>query len=217
LIIDAGTGVSRLMEEPSLLEGVANVDVVLTHFHLDHVVGLAYLPALPVSNPPRLHGPGQWLYGAPTEEILGRLVGAPLFGLTVQELVSEVQELHDGELSVGPFRVRARVQTRHDDPTVAFRVEDELAYCTDTSYDEGNVEFARGSRRLLHEAWYTEDAPQQEATHSSARMAAEVAGEAGVDRLVLIHVRPGGDERRLEEEARSVFPPAVVGTDLLHA
>ena len=42
----------------------------------------------------------------------------------------------------------------------------------DTSYDEDNVAFARGSRALMHEAWYTEDAPREESTHSSAREAA---------------------------------------------
>jgi hypothetical protein len=74
---------------------------------LDHVVGLAYLPALGLQQPPRLYGPGRWLYE--------------------------------------------------------------------------QVEFASGSRVLVHEAWYTEDAPSAQAIHSSGQ---------GVERLVLIHVRP---------------------------
>jgi glyoxylase-like metal-dependent hydrolase (beta-lactamase superfamily II) len=28
--------------------GVERIDIVLTHFHLDHVCGRAYVPALPV-------------------------------------------------------------------------------------------------------------------------------------------------------------------------
>jgi hypothetical protein len=36
-----------------------------------------------------------------------------------------------------------------------------------------------------------------------------------VERLVLIHIRPGADEERLLEEARSVFAPAELGSDLL--
>ncbi len=46
LVIDAGTGISHLVTTPDLLEGVSTIDIVLTHFHLDHIVGLAYLPAL---------------------------------------------------------------------------------------------------------------------------------------------------------------------------
>ena len=57
-------------------------------------------------------------------------------------------------------------------------------------------QFARGSRVLLHEAWATEGAPEQTAIHSSGREAARVAGEAGVERLVLIHLHPLTGARR---------------------
>ena len=46
VLIDAGTGVERLVADRSLLEGVETLELVLTHFHLDHVVGLAYMPGL---------------------------------------------------------------------------------------------------------------------------------------------------------------------------
>ena len=44
IMIDAGTGVGRLVERPELLDGIERLDILLTHFHLDHVAGLAYLP-----------------------------------------------------------------------------------------------------------------------------------------------------------------------------
>jgi ribonuclease BN (tRNA processing enzyme) len=215
LVIDAGTGISRLLEAPHLLEGVERMDVLLTHFHLDHVVGLAYLPALPLKLPPTLYGPGEWLYGTSTSSVLERLVRRPLFALGLDALVSGVEELRKEPLIAGPFEVAARVQQEHNDPTLAFRVDDLLTYCTDTSYDEGNVELARGSSVLAHEAWYSEWAPREQATHSSAQEAARVAHAANVERLVMIHVRPGADEPALEEEARAVFPPSEVGSDLL--
>lgn len=213
LVVDAGTGLSRLVEDPRLLEGVRALDVVLTHFHLDHVVGLAYLPALPLAA--RVHGPGRWLYGQSTEEILGRLVAPPLFAVELGAVVSSIEEIAEGGLSPGPFELAARVQDRHSHPVLALRLGDELTYCTDTSYDEGNVEFARRSRVLAHEAWYTEEAPREDSTHSSAREAAEVASAAGVDELVLIHIRPDGDEGRLLDEARSSFEATRLGYDLL--
>src|SRR4051794_33546775 len=117
LVIDAGTGLSRLVENAELLEGVRTLDIVLTHFHLDHVVGLAYLPALPLSEPPRIHGPGKRLYGVPTGEILGRLLGPPLFALDVPELASGVEEIREGDCAAGPFELRGRIQRRHNDPT----------------------------------------------------------------------------------------------------
>jgi ribonuclease BN (tRNA processing enzyme) len=215
LLIDAGTGISRLVENNKHLDGVRSTDVVLTHFHLDHIIGLSYLPALPLPEPPRVHGPGEQLYGAPTRDILRRLVGPPLFGLDIDALVSDVREVGEGDFEAGPFRMTARVQRHHNDPTLALRLDDVLAYCTDTSYDEGNTGFAKAARVLFHEAWYTEDAPRSEAHHSSAREAAEIARRAGVGRLVLIHLGPDADEERLGREARSVFEAATVGSDLL--
>jgi ribonuclease BN (tRNA processing enzyme) len=215
LVIDAGTGLARMVEDPGLLDGVREIDIVLTHFHLDHVVGLAYLPALPLPQPPRIQGPGKWLYGAPTAEILARVISPPLFAVGLETMAAGVGEVPPDGLSLGPLRLRARVQRHHNHPTLALRVDDELTYCTDTSYDHANVQFARGSRILAHEAWYTEDAPRDQATHSSAREAAITARDAGVEALALIHIRPGADEDRLAEEARSAFKRAVVGSDLL--
>ena len=189
--------------------------MLLTHFHLDHVVGLAYLPALALPSPPRVHGPGRWLYGAPTPELLRRLVGHPFFAIDIDAIVSGVEEIDEAGLELGGFEVAVRVQERHNDPTLALRVGDELTYCTDTSHDPGNEAFAKGSAVLLHEAWYTEDEPREEASHSSAREAAQVATAAGVERLVLIHVRPGADEAALVSEARAQFERSEVGTDLL--
>lgn len=50
VLLDAGTGVRRLAGEHSdLLARATRLDVLLTHFHLDHVCGLSYLPALPLA------------------------------------------------------------------------------------------------------------------------------------------------------------------------
>jgi ribonuclease BN (tRNA processing enzyme) len=214
LVIDAGTGISHLIATPDLLEGVSAIDIVLTHFHLDHVVGLAYLPALRVPEPPRVHGPGEWLYSTPTAEILARLIGPPLF-VELATITSAVGEIGAKGLSLGPFEIRTRAQDRHTDPTLALRIGDALTYCTDTAYDEENGTFARGSQILAHEAWWTRDAPRDESAHSAAGEAARVALDAGVERLTMIHIRPGVDVDRLLDEARSVFDASVVGTDLL--
>jgi ribonuclease BN (tRNA processing enzyme) len=212
--IDAGTGISRLVEDPGLLEGVRRMDVILTHFHLDHVVGLAYLPALPLPEAPRVHGPGAWLYGDATGEILARLISPPLF-VGLEAITSGVEEIPEGGLALGSLELRARAQERHTEPTLALRVGDDLAYCTDTAYDNRNVELARGARVLAHEAWYTEDDPREEAIHSSAAGAARIARAAGVEKLALIHIRPSADEERLAAEAQSVFERSEVGADLL--
>lgn len=212
LLIDAGTGVRRLIEDPGLLAGAAGLDIVLTHFHLDHVVGLSYIPALPLK--PVVWGGGELLAGAPTRDILGRLLGSPLFAATPDDVFAAVREIPAGAFAVGPFSISTRIQRLHTDPTLAVRIGDALTYCTDTAADEDNARFAAGCRVLLHEAWHV-SAETADLTHTAAGEAGRIARDAAVGELVLIHVNP---QRRQDEElvrfARAEFPDVSVGQDL---
>ncbi|MDQ6749549.1 MAG: MBL fold metallo-hydrolase [Actinomycetota bacterium] len=213
LLLDAGTGVQRLVEDPGLLDGVGRLDIVLTHFHLDHVAGLSYLPALPLQA--RIWGPGEALYGAPTEVILDRLLTRPLFAASVAELAADVREISAAPFEVGPFEIATRVQRLHTDPTLGLRIGDELAYCTDTAADRGTVEFADGCRMLFHEAWHAE-ADTDDQTHTAAGEAGRIARSAGVEHLTLIHVSPLGiSDEELVVPARVELPAAQVGEDLV--
>jgi ribonuclease BN (tRNA processing enzyme) len=189
LILDAGSGLRRA---PEYLDGVTRVDIALTHFHLDHVSGLAYLPTLPA--PPTIWAPGAWLYGRPSAEILDPY--SP-FEKTIREL--------EPRQRIGAFDVRARAQPRHWHPTAGLRVGDRLALITDTAYDAGSAPFARGVDHLLHEAW----GPVGDEGDASAAEAAQVARDAGARRLTLVHMAPDADESALQAQA----PAASLGRD----
>jgi ribonuclease BN (tRNA processing enzyme) len=213
LVIDAGTGIQRLVERPELLAGVESVDIVLTHFHLDHVVGLSYLPALELPERPTIWGAGQLLSGVSTQALLKRLLGEPFFSAPFAETASAVREIKD-EVDIGPFSIRTRVQALHAAPTIALRIGDVLTYCTDTAPDPGNVGFAAGSQVLLHEAWYAQ-ATSDDGNHSAGGDAGRIAREADVKRLVLIHINPLQEsDETLAESAHREFAGAEVGVDL---
>ena len=213
LLIDAGTGIQQLVERPELLDGVESVDVVLTHFHLDHVVGLGYLPALQLPERPAIWGAGQRLSGVSTSSLLERFLGEPFFSSPLAEAVGAVREI-EGEVDIGPFSIRTRVQEFHAAPTLALRIDDVLTYCTDTAPDPGNIGFAAGSRVLLHDAWYAQ-ATSKDGNHSAGGDAGRIAREAGVRRLVLIHINPLQEtDEPLAESARHEFPSADIGFDL---
>jgi len=214
VMIDAGTGVGRLVERPGLLAGVRRLDIVLTHFHLDHVAGLAYLPAIGVCEQTTVWGPGRLLYSVGTGELLDRVLREPFHPVPFEDQEIMVRDIPSGELDLGAFRVETRRQDRHSAPSLGLRFGDELAWITDTAYDPGSESFARGCRLLAHEAWFTRSAPRNPDIHSSGEQAAKVAAAAGADRLLVIHLPPF--ERSLDAllpEIEAGFPRAQAAHD----
>jgi ribonuclease BN (tRNA processing enzyme) len=210
LLLDAGTGASRLITTPQLLDGAARLDVVLTHFHLDHVCGLLYLPATDL--PVRIHAPGAWLYDTSSTELLAPILHAPISPFT-PEAQPEIRELDPDMGAIGGFAIALRAQLLHWAPTAGVRVGDSLALLTDTAFDEGSAGFAAGVHHLLHEAWSTSSAAEAAEGDASAAEAGRVAAAAGAARLTLVHLHPRVDVAALERDARSAFPGAEAGAD----
>lgn len=214
IVIDAGTGVARFVEEPELLDGVLRLDILLTHFHLDHIAGLAYLPALGLCEQTTIWGPGKLMYDCPTRDLLAAISREPFHPVALERQDIEVRDLPSGEVELGGVKVAHRRQDRHSAPTLGFRFGEVLTWITDTAYDPESAPFAAGSELLAHEAWYTAEAPRNPEIHSSAAEAARVAEDASVDRLALIHLPPF--EASLEPllaEAQAAVPGAVAATD----
>jgi ribonuclease BN (tRNA processing enzyme) len=208
LLLDAGTGARRLITEPALLAGVERLHVVLSHFHLDHVMGLAALAGLDLER--EIWMPARLLAGLPADEVFERLVDPPFF--TGTDVVGTPREL-EGDRELGPFGIEVRVQPQHPGKTIAVKVDGRLAYCTDTAYDAENVEFARGASILLHESFWPGDTTDDPG-HTAAGEAARLAAEAGVERLVLVHINPEGcDDDELAASARAHFAASEVGLD----
>ena len=214
IVIDAGSGVGRFIERPELLSGVTRIDILLTHFHLDHIAGLAYLPAIGLCEQTTIWGPGQLLYGTRTHDLLDLVSREPFHPVPLERQDIEVRDIGPGEIELAGVRITHRRQDRHSAPTLGLRFNDTLTWITDTAYDPESAAFAEGSEFLAHEAWYLDSAPRNPNIHSSAAQAAAVAEKAQVERLALIHLPPF--EASLEpllEEAQATVPGAVAATD----
>jgi glyoxylase-like metal-dependent hydrolase (beta-lactamase superfamily II) len=138
LLLDAGSGAGRLLEPgvAPLLRDCELLDVVLTHYHLDHVIGLSYLPGIWRGRRVRLWAPAAPLVDAQPADALDRLFAPPLFPLRLSELplAVEVHAYTGAELAIGPWRLRCRRQL-HPGGSVALRFGDVFAYVTDTAVD----------------------------------------------------------------------------------
>lgn len=100
----------------------------------------------------------------------------------------------------------------HSVPVVGLRVENRrsggvAAYSCDTERSPAIARLAHQTDILVHEA--TGDFPG----HSTAAQAAEVATQAEVGRLILVHLPPGLSEDDLEE-ARQTFAKTEIGEEL---
>lgn len=206
LLLDAGTGLGRLREDRvrAYLEGVERLDIVLSHYHLDHTVGLTYLGAA-WGRAARILAPAPPLVDFPPAEALGRLVGPPLFPVTLAEYPTpvEVCSYSSGdELSALLGRPVVARRQQHPGGSVGLRLG-ALAYVTDTTADPQTSHLARGARLLLHEVWLSDEEARREqrqlAGHAAVTAVARLAADAGVGALAPVHHHPLRQPHRLDE------------------
>jgi phosphoribosyl 1,2-cyclic phosphodiesterase len=222
VVLDAGTGLRRLGD--SLPRSLPRVDLLLTHLHLDHILGLGFFAPLYDENTEvHLWGPASTTLDLKAR--LSRYLSPPLFPVHLRDLPRPSRvSFHDtprGEFTLGPFRVRASFVC-HPGPTLGYRIATEaatLAYLPDHEPALGAPHFplsgdwtsgfslARDADLLIHDAQYT---PEEYASHvgwghSSWRQAFAFAALAGVKRLVPFHHDPGHSDEYLD----GVFSEAV--------
>jgi ribonuclease BN (tRNA processing enzyme) len=208
LLLDAGTGVGRLIEPRirELLRPVARLDVVLSHYHLDHLIGLSYLGGV-FPGPVRVFGPAPPLSDVSPEEAL-EIFGPPLFPTRLLDSPSvEVVAVSRKEWDLDRMPVRMRRQV-HPGGSVGIRLGDRLAYCVDAAIDPEAMDFLTGVEVLLHEVWLTDEEatrePPERSGHSAAGPVATLAVSAGVERLFPVHHHPKRTEPELEGLVREM-------------
>jgi ribonuclease Z len=210
ILIDCGNSPAiRLTEADIDIDEVS--DIILTHFHPDHV---GSLPLLLMN---------MWL--------MGRQKALRIYGLHhCLKRVEDVMSFYHWENWPQFFPVafhrlpeRERVQVlerdglkifaspvKHVIPTIGLRLEVEewgkiIAYSCDTEPCPEVLRLAEGASLLIHEA------TGQETGHSSADQAGEIAAQAGVDALYLVHYPTSGiTKRELLAKAGKAFSGTVI-------
>jgi ribonuclease BN (tRNA processing enzyme) len=198
VLLDLGPG---SLANFQLHHGLDEIDaVVLTHSHPDHWVDLT---GLEVASKYHLGRSGIPVYGTADNR-------SKVAALCEIEPTFAWHDARDGDrVEIGELLVWFS-RTIHYVPTLAVRVAlrgaaTGMAYSADTGPGWSFTAFDAPIDLALCEATTLADAEGDNVMHLSARQAGAMAREAGVSRLVLTHLLPGGDPDAYRAEGEAAF------------
>lgn len=219
ILIDAGTGVRSLGARLAASPGSRSVLLLVTHYHLDHIVGLPSLGLL-------YDADWRLKIAAPThqefdvESTMRRIMDKPFWPLQVSDLDAIIRfEPLPGVTNGAPLRWEG-LEVRwcglhHPGGCTAYRIDEPetgaaLVFATDVEWAESSEEERNALRTLcttpkpadllLMDAQYT---PEEYETfrgwgHSTWKDAVELAARLHIPRLRLIHHDPGKNDAALD-------------------
>ncbi len=233
LLVDTGPGFMERMADSGLNPDAVS-DVIFSHLHFDHAMGVVELFSRLIAR----SGPPVTVFGPRDTD---SYIEAALAFARVNATGDRIRAWLDGvsveltrpgdERELGGLQVRS-VEVPHAPylECLARRFEAggrSLVYSGDTTYaPEALVPLADGADVLVHEA-FTEQALERMAqrlpeaireglyvgmrgSHCPAADAGRIAQEAGVGVLVLTHLTPDEREAELVAEARGAFDGTII-------
>jgi ribonuclease BN (tRNA processing enzyme) len=214
LVLDGGSGMrlSNTGNKPAN----KRVDILLTHLHLDHIMGLGFFKPL--------FDPGMevhiWGPKSSTHSLISRLsryLSPPLFPVRIRELPCQLilHEIENSVFEIGPFTIESRYVI-HPGPTVGFRVAGQQSVFTyipdhepalgragipkDRRWVSG-IDLASGADLLLHDAQFSLQEYKDKIGwgHSCMDDTLLFASMAEVKHLLLAHHDPSHSDEQLNE------------------
>jgi ribonuclease BN (tRNA processing enzyme) len=213
LILDAGSGIQQY---ESIHFSKKRIDVLLTHLHMDHILGLGFFT--PFFDPGKeVHIWGPMITSQSLRSRLGRYLSPPLFPVLLRDLPCKLtfHEIGNSEFEVENFKIKTNYII-HPGPTVGFRVSGKNSVFTylpdhepalgrdgmirDTKWISG-FDLASGSDLLFHDGQYTEEEYQDKKGwgHSSMKDAILFATLSSAKHLLIAHHDPGHSDDQLSK------------------
>jgi ribonuclease Z len=192
-LLDCGPGTVRTMATLGL-DWAGITDILITHFHTDHVGGLpALLFSLTHGLLPESRAEPLTVWGPPGTRSMFTHLAAALGDYVLDPgFPLRVIEIQAGETcSIGDQLEVRTISTPHTDESQAFRIEGEavsVVYSGDTGPAGGLAEFAAGSDLFVCECSLPDDLVGD--NHLSPAAVARFASSAVPELLLLTHVYP---------------------------
>ena len=217
-VFDAGSGLADLGAAISGRSGKKKVHLFVSHFHLDHVMGLVVFRPFQDADA-EIH-----LYGAAAEgkrfgSCLEELLGRPFWPLGLKDFPARIQIHEIGSESVFPLggsAVTVRTMAgNHPGGSLLYRLEDgrrSMVYGLDCELTEewaGAIQdFARDTDLLVWDANFTAEDLREGWGHSTWEQGLQLGRKAGVGRVLMTQYSREytdgflrGQERMAQEEA----------------
>lgn len=144
IVLDAGTGARKLGQHLETQEAAGPILLLLTHYHLDHVVGLpSFGPLYRESFEVKVASPAH--DGRAPKEVLSQLIAEPFWPVRLEDLHAKVDFLPwKDEASSSPFRLGGLdvrwCPVHHPGGCTAYRIDEPatkraFVFATDIEWD----------------------------------------------------------------------------------
>ncbi len=227
-VVDAGSGIYNLGQN-NRTDLPSNVDLLFSHLHLDHTAGLPFFkPAVLDPNRTITTYCGN-LGGESAGPALDRLFSPPLFPIGLSDFPCSFA--HRGFEAGEPlvFEDGSRVETillNHPQGSVGYRFEHggkSLCLISDIEHrdpwpDPALAAFVAGADLMVYDGMFTDcEYPTCRGWgHSTWQKGVELAREAGVKALGIIHLHPAHSDtvlREMEADLQADMPNAFIARE----
>jgi phosphoribosyl 1,2-cyclic phosphodiesterase len=229
MIFDAGTGLRALGASLLKHPETRDINIFLTHCHLDHVIGLPFFAPFFLDGYRVRIWAGNLLPDDKIEWVMRKIMSSPLFPVEVEIFKSKIEynDFRSGDvLRPHPDIVIRTSRLDHPDGATGYRLEYNghvFALISDTEgfpgrYDDELVALAKNADLIVYDGTFTEQEIVSRVGwgHSTYARGIKLADRANAKQLCLFHHDPSHDDDFMDSlaaEAHDARPGTITARE----